>query len=78
MQRGVESRLHVSRQSNGLRARIDLNGLAGLIDNHGAVFAVLEVALQLLLQSGIEFSVDIVRYFADDVFAVQLGPPSRK
>jgi threonine dehydrogenase-like Zn-dependent dehydrogenase len=39
----VESRFHVRRQGNGLRARIDLNGLAGLIDNHGAVFAVLEV-----------------------------------
>ena len=78
MQCGVQAGFYIRRQINGCGARVNLNGLAGLIDDHGAVFAVLQVAFQFLLQSGIEVAVYIVRQFADDMFAIQFGPPSRK
>ena len=60
MKRSTEPCLNFTGQIDWCGARINLYGLAGLVDNHGAVFAVFQVALQFQLQGRIEFAVDIV------------------
>jgi hypothetical protein len=69
---------HVTGQRNGTGIAQNFNRLARLIHDHGAVFAVREMALKLLLHHGIEIAVDVVRNLADDAFAVQFSAPCRK
>lgn len=74
----MKPRPHVRRQRDGTRVTEDFNGFARLIHDHGAVFAMLEMALKFLLHDGIEVAVDVVRNLADDAFAVQFSAPCRK
>src|SRR5207245_7471327 len=56
----------------------NLNGFLGLIHDHCAIFAMLQMPLKFLLHDGIDISIDIVRQLADDAFAIQFGAPCRK
>ncbi len=78
MQRRMKPRPHVTGQRNGARVTENFNRLARLIHDHGAVFAVLEMALEFLPHDGIEIAIDVVRNLADDAFAVQFSAPCRK
>ena len=78
MQRCMKPRPYVTGQRDGVRVTETFNRLARLIHDHGAVFAVPEMALEFLLHDGIEIAVDVVRNLADDTFAVQFGAPCRK
>src|ERR1043166_6160408 len=69
---------HLTGQRNGTGVTENFNRLPRLIHDHGAVFAVLKMALKFLFDDGIEIAVDVVRNLADDAFAVQLGAPCRK
>jgi hypothetical protein len=76
--RGVKLFPKFIRQGDGLGAAEEFNGLFRLIHDHRAVFAMLEMALEFLLDGGLEIAVDVIREFANDAFAVQLPPPWRK
>ena len=53
----------------------NLNRLFGLIEDHGAVFAVYEVAFELLLYGRIEIAVDVAGQLANDALAIQPAAP---
>ena len=62
----MQPRPHVTGQRNGARVTENFNRLARLIHDHGAVFAVFEMALEFLPHDGIEIAVDVVRNLTDD------------
>ena len=74
----MEAFAEIVRKGDRFGAAVELDGLLGLVDDHGTILAVLEVALQLQLHGGIEIAVDVVRELADNPFAVQFRPPGRK
>lgn len=47
-------------ESDGFGAAEKFNGLPGLVHDHGAVFAVLEVAFEFLLDGRVEIAIDII------------------
>ncbi len=59
-QGAVEPRTHIRRQFDGLGIAEDFDGLLRLVNNHRAIFAVREMALQLFLDGRLELTVDIV------------------
>jgi hypothetical protein len=56
----------------------DLDREPGLVHNQLAVFAIVQMALQVLLYGKVEFAVEIIREFVDNTFAVQFVAPCRK
>ena len=63
--------MQILRQRNRLRVAKNLDAFFGLVQDHSAVFAVREVALELQLGGRFKLPVDIVRYLANDGFAIQ-------
>src|SRR5262249_9012654 len=74
----MQARVQIRRQRNRLRIAEYLDAFLGLIEDHRAVFAVLQMALELLLDCGLQLAVNVVRQLAYDAFAVQFRPPRRK
>ena len=74
-QRRVKTGANIGRKRNRLRIAQNLNGLLGLIHNHGAIFAMLQMPLKFLLHDRIKVSVDVIRQLTDDAFAIQCGAP---
>lgn len=60
MQRLVEASANFPWQFHWLRVAEDLDRLACLIHDHGAVFAMPEMAFQFCSYNGIEIAVDVV------------------
>lgn len=74
----METGAHIGRKRNRLRIAENLNGLLGLIHDHRAIFAMLQVPFKFLLHDRIKVPVNVVRQLADDAFAIQFGAPWRK
>jgi len=74
----VQAVMHVSRQFDRLRIAKNLDAFPGLVQDHGAIFAMGKVTLEFLLHGWIEFAVNIVRDLANDAFAIQFGTSRRK
>ncbi len=71
----VKTGAHFARQFDRFAIAENLNRLLRLIHDQLAVGAVFEMALEFPLQRGIEFAVDEIRKFVNDVFAVQFVLP---
>ena len=71
MQAGVQIR----RERNRLRITENFYAFLGLVQDHRAVFTVLEVALEFLFDRGLQLAINIVRQLANDALAVQFRPP---
>jgi len=67
--------MQISGQRNRLGVAENLDAVPGLVQDHSAVFAVREMTLQFLLDRGFKLPVNVVRYLANDSFAIQLGAP---
>ena len=67
----MEPGTHIRWERNWLRTAENLNGLLGLIHNHRAIFAMLQMLFKFLLHDSIKVSVDVVRQLADDALAIQ-------
>jgi hypothetical protein len=76
-QGGVQAGTQLCGQRDGLRVAEDLDALLGLIEDHGAIFAVTEMVFQFVLQLDGKFTIDIIRDLANDAFAIQFGFLSR-
>jgi hypothetical protein len=49
-----------------------------LIDDQPALFAAGKMALEIPFQHPLEFAIDEIRKFVDDILAVQFAPPCWK
>ena len=67
--------MQIRGQRNRFGIAENLDTLFGLVQDHGAVFTVRKVTLELLLRGEFKFAVDIVRNLANDSFAIQFGAP---
>jgi len=71
----VKAVAHFARQFDRFGVAENLDGLLRLIDDQLAVSALFEMALKFLLRRRIEFAIDEVRKFVNNVFAVQFALP---
>src|SRR5712692_5846544 len=77
LERCVQPRPDVHRQSNGLGVAENLDRLSRCVHNQTAVMAVPEVPLEFFPCGRVQISVEIVGKLADYVATVQFGAPLR-
>lgn len=77
-QRLMQPRFHIGRKLHEFGITENVHGQFCLIHHHFAVMAVVEMPLEILLRRENKLAIEVVRNFADDVFAVQLVPACRK
>jgi len=71
----VKAGAHLARQFDRFAIAENLNRLLRLINDELAVGAVLKMALEFPLQRGVEFAVEEIREFVNDIVAVQFVLP---
>src|SRR5215475_1218543 len=77
-ERRVQARMQIRRQRNRLGITENLDAFFRLVQDHRAVFTVLEMPLELLFDCGLQLAINVVRQLVNDAFAVQFRPPWRK
>jgi hypothetical protein len=77
-QRFVKAVAHLARQLDWLATAENLNSFFRLIDDQPALFAAGKMALEIPFQHPLEFAIDEIRKFVDDILAVQFAPPCWK
>jgi hypothetical protein len=74
-QGGAQAGLQISGKRNGFGVAENFYAFASLVENQRAIFAMLEMTLQFLTVGEFELAIDVVRYLANDAFAIQFAPP---
>jgi hypothetical protein len=74
----VKAVAHFAGQFDRFRVTENFDGFLRLIDDQLAVGALFEMALEFLPRCPIQFAVDEVRKFVNNVFAVQFALPCWK
>jgi len=77
-QRLMQPRFHIGRKLHELGIAENVHSQFRLIHDHFAMMAVIEMPLDIVLHRERKLAIEIVRNFADDVFAVQFVLPCRK
>jgi hypothetical protein len=77
-QRLMKTHAHVPGKFDRQRVAEDIHRHFRLIANDFAVFAKREMRLEFFFRRSIQFAVDVIRDFENDVSAVQFGFPLRK
>ena len=72
---GVKTGMKSRGQRNRFGIAQNLDTPLGLIQDHGAIFAMCQMTLEFLFSGEFKFAVDIVRNLANDSFTIQLGAP---